>query len=45
VRSDSDRRAVVSSNTAGRQRDMLLSTELRHPARSSHRARSRKKSL
>jgi hypothetical protein len=30
VRSDSDRRAVVNTGTAGRQRNLCRSTELRH---------------
>jgi len=41
VRSDSDLCAVVLTKTASRQRDLRLATELRHPARSSNRARSR----
>jgi len=32
VRSDSDPRAVVHTNTAGRQRNQRGTTELRHPA-------------
>ncbi len=40
---DSDQRAVVDANTSGRQRDAFRSTELRPPARSSNRARSRQK--
>jgi hypothetical protein len=31
MRSDSDRCAVVVTNTAGRQRDEYRATELRHP--------------
>jgi len=42
VRSAPDRRAVVPAKTAGRQRNGRGTTELRHPARSSNRARSRK---
>jgi len=34
VRSDSDPCAVVSSNTASRQRNLRRTTELRPPARS-----------
>jgi len=41
VRSDSDLCAVVFTKTAARQRSPRGTTELRHPARPSNRARSR----
>ena len=43
MRSDSDSCAVLLILTAGRQRNSPRITELRHPARSSNRARSHKK--